>query len=169
MTDIHLSKPDLDDDQHEKLQPTIAILRQHPMYDCLVLVKKFKPEDNKYVLELPKFSSPTNNSSKSSVNGSPKSQGKMDRDCCTSKLKLTYLDGDDPLYQAPSTKEQNADDQLEEIVYVPMNGLLSRVDYYESIGVSVDSRVHGFAIGLKTSDRLTSSGAMTELQESPYQ
>jgi hypothetical protein len=97
--------------------------------------------------------------------------------CGRTKLVSVYLDGDDPIYQH-KLKQQNgtnnsngasAGDQQEggEIVYVPINGLLHRLNNFDRLGISIDSRVFAFAMGLKTAERFLTSSTEKEYQEAP--
>lgn len=139
---------------------TIAILRRHPMYDSLVLKKRFRSCLNGYTLEFP-------TTDIKSTNKNQQHQAK-ELNCCKTKLVSVYLDGDDPIYQCQEKKGSN---RLlppeEEVVYVPMNGLLDRLDNYDRHGVSIDSRVYAFAMGLKTAEKFLTTSSMKELQETP--
>lgn len=139
---------------------TIAILRRHPMYDSLVLKKRYRSCLNGYTLEFPTTNTKANNNSKLHQS--------KDRECCKTKLVSVYLDGDDPIYQC---KEKKGCNSLlpteEEVVYVPMNGLLDRLDNFDRHGVSIDSRVYAFAMGLKTAEKFLTTSSMKEIQETP--
>lgn len=174
-------------------QSTIAILRRHPMYDSLVLVKKYRPCLDGYILEFP--TSYTGNASASKPSdqtqtqeASPRRTSSTEYDsilgeaydagCGRTKLVSVYLDGDDPIYQH-KLKQQNGaggcnggngnGEQHEsgEVVYVPINGLLHRLNNYDKLGISIDSRVYAFAMGLKTAERFLTSSAEKEVQEAP--
>lgn len=163
---------------------TIAILRRHPMYDSLVLVKKWRPCLNGYSLEFPTSTQDTAQGQK--ANGLQQHQSTENNDqsalskpvcdvgCGRTKLVSMYLDGDDPIYQNQQLKlkqhqQQNGHDQQEEgeVVYVPINGLLHRLDKFDRQGISIDSRVYAFALGLKTAERFLTSSAEKEIQEAP--
>lgn len=166
---------------------TIAILRRHPMYDCLVLVKKFNSFLNSYTLEFPtKTMQPqvissdklvgdaaTKNDENLADNSSDDSQENQDQQqhCCKTKLRSVYLDEDDPVHNikleqaAGGLLAKNCDQ--EELVYVPMNGLLTRLDNFERHNIPVDSRVYAFAIGIKTAERFLTSSSMREVNETP--
>lgn len=154
-----------DDNTSTSALSTIAILRRHPMYDSLVLVKRFRACLNGYTLEFP-TSDPTNNEQQN--NTSATETTKQQKDCCKTKLVTVYLDGDDPIYQCQERKGKNGlMSQDGEVVYVPINGLLDRLDNYDQHGISVDSRVYAFAMGLKTAERFLTSSSMKEIQETP--
>lgn len=139
---------------------TIAILRRHPMYDCLVLRKRYRACLNGFTLEFP-----TN-----SVTSATTSETK---NCCKTKLVSVYLDGDDPIYLSQENKSktglltQHDNEKSGEMVYVPMNGLLTRLDNYDRHGIAIDSRVYAFAMGLKTAEKFLTTSSMKEIQETP--
>lgn len=136
-------------------QLTIAIMRRHTMYDSLILVKQHRPDRKGYSLEFP-----TNSNQKAA-----KSQSE-NRETCKTKLTSVYLDGDDPMYL--NVAESNGlNFENYEIVHVPLNGLLFRLDNYEKSGITVDGQVYAFALGLKTADKFLKSGSMKEIQETP--
>lgn len=139
---------------------TIAILRRHPMYDCLVLVKRYRACLNGYTLEFP------TSERADSQNQSPSSKNSH---CSRTKLVSICLDGDDPIYQCQekNCKNNNLSAQDGDLVYVPMNGLIDRLDGYGRRGISVDGRVYAFAMGLKTAERILRTDSMKEVQETP--
>lgn len=150
---------------------TITILHRHPMYDSLVLIKKYKTCLKGYSLEFP--TSDVNSKHQSSNNYENESNC-MDKNCCKSKLVSLYLDGDDPIYQS-SLENRNVQKEKKngllspegEIVHVPINGLLERLNNYDRHGISIDSRVYAFAMGLKTAEKFLSTSSIKELQETP--
>lgn len=225
---------------------TIAILRRHPMYDCLILVKKYRHCLQGYSLEFPidrvheNELMPTNespqevtDSKKSSSLENQKDKQQLNEqlltsECSQRRLVSRFLDGDDPIFRAccqlmhsgssagcgntesnnpsstgpaESTSKQIAaaveqslgtsnnnmihrissasdvvnpfveqiDDKGNqcELVHVPINGLLDRLEGYTRQGVAVDSRVYAFAMGLKTAERIMTTKSMKELQETP--
>lgn len=143
---------------------TIAILRRHPMYDSLVLIKRYRACLNGYTLEFPTSDIPAARES-----NKDKSTPSSSDNCSKTKLVSLYLDGDDPIYQCQeqNCKGNNLLSPEGEIVHVPMNGLLSRLDNYDKHGVSIDSRVYAFAIGLKTAEKFLSTSSIKELSETP--
>lgn len=142
---------------------TIAILRRHTMYDSLILVKQQRPNlNNSYSLELP------NSDTISSDIGENNLADSKSNDCPKTKLVTVYLDADDPIYQRQEEKNKKCRSKIEgEIVYVPTNGLLDRLDSYERRGVAVDSRVYAFAMGLHTAESFLTNSTMKEVQEAP--
>jgi len=151
---------------------TIAILRRHPMYDCLLLAKK--PTADGYVLELP-TSHVTNNcciwqeTTEGNEQNELRKQSKQLGSCRKSKLVTVYLDGDDPIYQREQEtyRKNETRDRECEIVHVPMNGLLDRLNNYEKQGIAIDGRIYAFAMGLKTAEKFLTSNSVREIQETP--
>lgn len=184
---------------------TIAILRRHPMYDSLVLVKKYRPCLGGYALEFPETDASeaselgdeqagTNNQENQALESSPTSW------CNQRRLVSHFLDGDDPIHNQllmnrpdvpvvgstgigagrlsrrptselltglVSSSASGRQTRADELVYVPINGLMDRLKNYTQSGLAVDGRVYAFAMGLKTAERLMVSSAMHELQETP--
>lgn len=157
---------------------TIAILRRETMYDSLVLVKNFRHCLNGYTLEFP--TTPISGSAvnadcrdtsgaktKSSENQALESaEHDHDLGCGRTKLVSLYLDGDDPMCQSPRNGF-GASKSEGDIVYVPINGLLDRLENFERHGIVIDSRVYAFAMGLKTAERILTSSTEKEIQEAP--
>lgn len=193
----------------------IVILRRHPMYDCLVLVKKFRTCLDGYALEFP--IDKLTESEMETFESEDQHQIELQQDhhqqqeaslsssdstsrCRNRRLVSRFLDGDDFMswtrsnsspnggsqdtlaadYLAQSAEvgspspvinpfEPQLDDKGEpcELVHVPINGLLDRLEGYTRSGVAVDSRVYAFAMGLKTSERILTTNSMKELQETP--
>lgn len=165
LTDNNKPSNQADNNQIDSLS-TITILHRHPMYDSLVLVKRYRTCLKGYSLEFPT----------SDVPNGPTGMCCREKNCCKSKLVSLYLDGDDPIYQSSqeNRKQMEANEknngQLasnEEIVHVPMNGLLDRLNNYDRHGISVDGRVYAFAMGLKTAEKFLSTSSVKELQETP--
>ena len=144
---------------------TIAILRRHPMYDSLVLVKRFRACLGGHTLEFP------TTSLESGELEANKEDHQHASDCCKTKLVSVYLDGDDPIYQSQEQADRRLANGISshegEVVYVPVNGLLDRLDNYDKHGISIDSRVYAFAMGLKTAEKFLTSSSMKEIQETP--
>lgn len=159
---------------------TIAIMRRHPMYDSLVLVKKYNPSLNSFTLEFP-TKNVANNSDHVDINNHEAKKNehfengdkfnKTDTSCGRTKLVSVYLDGDDPIYQSQCGENLAIDGfvpaETGELVFVPMNGLLDRLDNYDRHGTPADGQVYAFAMGLKTAERFLCSSTEKEIQEAP--
>lgn len=98
---------DIDEAGSDKLCSTIAILRRHPLYDGLILVKKFRRCLDGYVLEFPSMEASDLKELKENKNS----------DCLHRKLTVRYLDGDDPWLESSalmasmlSNKASNSND-----------------------------------------------------------
>lgn len=204
--------PPHDDHEHEDSCSTIAILRRHPMYDCLVLVKKYRACLQGHTLEFPldKCShhsepacreehsadaeninnrDPRTSGASSGTNSETAQPETTTKSCGRQRLISRFLDGDDPIYQSccnngldlsqdlessgggglvpPFAPQVDDNGQQCELVYVPINGLLDRLKGYTQSGVSVDSRVYAFAMGLKTAERILTTSSEKEVQETP--
>ena len=181
--------PISDNDELKNTCSAIAILRRHPMYDCLMLVKKYRACLNGYSLEFPADRVQEDEVTDSEIGDSAQPATACNRH----RLVSRFLDGDDPMFQAccvgstsagsensqsQSTQETDSivtpfmaqvDDKGDtcELVHVPINGLLDRLEGYTRTGVAVDSRVYAFAMGLKTAERIMTTKSMKELQETP--
>lgn len=194
------------------IRSIIAILRRHTMYDCLILVKKYRSCLRGFSLEFPldrvvdglEITGEDLDQSAELIGRSEDS----DASCGRRQMVSRVLDGDDPILQAsikqlsrvtsdsnitqngstdtgnsslerkasaprfelinPFSLEQVGDNgEPCELVLVPVNGLLDRLENYTRSGVAVDSRVYAFAMGLKTSERILTSTSLRELQETP--
>ena len=191
----------------------IATLKRHPMYDCLLLVKKFRTCLGHFALEFPidKLLENEKLEIDETTNRENATKSRSKLPCNQQRLVSRFLDGDDPILQQAASlglccstaaaattslahsqscanfvkTQSNQDDstpqqvlypfatQLDdkgdacELVHVPINGLLDRLENYTKEGVSVDSRVYAFAMGLKTAERLLTTQSMKELQETP--
>lgn len=186
----------------DQLCSVIGILRRHPMYDCLLLVKKYRNCLGGYSLEFPTDRLRPEELQVASDQDDDE-ENKAKPGCNQRRLVSRYLDGDDPMHQHTGTVatptsplppvvselirntscEANigepvylvdpfmaqVDDKGDhcELVHVPINGLLDRLEGYTRSQVAVDSRVYSFAMGLKTAERIMTTKSMKELQETP--
>lgn len=204
LTHDHSPKSDNNDTSDDaNTYSAIAILRRHPMYDCLVLVKKYRACLGGYSLEFPmdrlrddqegEQDDQHTDDGRSKKNGSA-SENNSTSKCGRRQLVSRYLDGDDPMHRACRTDNITSntenmtgheatcatgcllssfmpqiDDKGDicELVHVPINGLLDRLESYTRSQVAVDSRVYAFAMGLKTAERIMTTKAMKELEETP--
>lgn len=112
----------------------------------------------------------------------------VDPELCDNKLKLVSLiiDGDDPikndlLNQCSSGAASSCSDDDDsginkhectneclddiEVIPVPINGLLDRLNEYSRRNVVVDSRVYAFAIGLKKGEKMAAQALKGEQVE----
>lgn len=119
-----LDSPFSSDDDNRS---TIAILRRHPMYDCLVLVKKYRNCLRGYALEFPSENVREGTDEMMSRESSQvdlanqidskikdhsiKSEGEI-ISCRRRQLVSRFLDGDDPIYQLPCTAQSGLQEHL---------------------------------------------------------
>jgi len=84
------------------------------------------------------------------------------------------VDGDDPIRNTINgnghSNDSDSDDgnentKREEIIQVPVNGLLDRLTEYSKKGIVVDSRVYAFAIGLKKGEKLAQAQMLPDEAE----
>lgn len=140
---------------------TMEILRRHPMYDCLVLVKKYHKNLNYYVLDFPDDELLWQDCAEEV----PKCPGmRIIRSKVVDRLGVDWA----PKTRLSTSSESSTDEQIEpidSIVHVPINGLIDRLKTYTMNGTVVDSKVFSFAMGLKTGERLLTTSAMHEIQE----
>lgn len=79
------------------------------------------------------------------------------------------IDGDDPLQcthprnnQVDNGNGKGGHGAIVEVIHVPINGLLDRLNEYYNNGIIIDSRVYAFAIGLKKGERLARAACAPE-------
>jgi len=147
---------------------TIPFLRRHILCDCIVLVKQYRAPLRSCTLEFPsKFLDGISNVEatakkeveddtgyKATVVKHVSPQTAIDPDVTDGTIKLVslFIDGDDPIMNANRMAHKNPGDV--EVLEVPINGLLDRLNEYSRQGLVVDSRVYAFAIGLKQGEKL---------------
>uniref|UniRef100_G3MT56 Nudix hydrolase domain-containing protein n=2 Tax=Amblyomma TaxID=6942 RepID=G3MT56_AMBMU len=142
---------------------TLPILRRMLKYDCLVLVKQYRPSMKAFTLEFPAgVVDPQDGTSEVSALRRLNSQTGY---TCTGLKQTSPLTASDPVHTSCTTKlvsvEVNGDDlrnlnaqqkfgegEFYEVVQVPMNDVLQRLNDYSEDGYVVDSRVYAFALGL---------------------
>lgn len=171
----------LNDNQKENNQDdsscsTIAILRRHPMYDSLVLVKKYRNCLNGYSLEFPSdnlndelVQQDTGNTincinvkerhEKIDSNPSNNENSIHSKSCNRRRLVSRFLDGDDPMYQACSISgtEMSVNDSSE----LNYNNTHSSSSIHNSSTNSSISSSHPFA------QQIDDKGELCELVHVP--
>ena len=99
----------------------------------------------------------------------------LEPDISDGKLQFVSLtiDADDPLQSANCNNNNQSHDRsngshgdIVDVLKVPVNGLLERLERYHEAGYIIDSRVIAFAIGLKQGANLLKAEAVIE-NESP--
>ncbi|CAN8005492.1 unnamed protein product [Ixodes pacificus] len=132
-------------------------------YDCLVLVKQYRPSVKAFTLELPAgiVESPETSSQQSALRRlnsqtgytstgvkqvSPLTASDPIHTTCTTKIVSVEINGDD--LRNLNAQQKFAEGEFYEVVQVPMNDVLERLNDYSDEGYVIDSRVYTFAIGL---------------------
>ncbi|RWS24748.1 ADP-ribose pyrophosphatase-like protein [Leptotrombidium deliense] len=169
---------------------TIGILKRQIMCDSLVLVKQYRAPLKAYTLEFParviepqganpNFEDIINREIEDDTGYTSTDIKHISPLTALDPVRLVSLliDGDDPL-QHPSPKSLSTDSdsednnnghgQVVEVLQVPINGLLDRLNEYSKQGLVVDSRVYAFAIGLKKGEKLALSLVVPPMQETMY-
>jgi hypothetical protein len=168
---------------------TIAVLKKQIMCDALILVKQYRAPLKSYTLEFPASVFDTDDNIKKSANieiedatGYTSTSVKhispstsLDPDITDGKVKLVSvtIDGDDPIQRTSprNTASGNGGSngnrghgQIVEVIHVPINGLLDRLDKYSAGGLVIDSRVYAYAIGLKKGERAAVARYLAEAE-----
>lgn len=141
---------------------TLAVLRRLLKYDCLILVKQYRPALKQYTLELPagllnntekpeetairELKEETGYATASVKHTSPLTALDPGMSRCVMKLVTLEVNGDDTENHSPAQKPEDAG-QIE-VIHIPINELLTRLNDLSEQGVIIDSRVYCFAIGL---------------------
>ncbi|XP_066038815.1 ADP-sugar pyrophosphatase isoform X2 [Chamaea fasciata] len=141
----------------------IAVLQRTLHYDCIVLVKQFRPPINGYCLEFPAGLIEENESAESAALRELKEETGYKGEVveCTPALCLdpgmsnstthivsVIINGDEAENTRP---KQNLDDgEFVEVVSLPKNDLLQRIDeLVAEEHLAVDARVYTYALALK--------------------
>lgn len=99
----------------------------------------------------------------------------LEPDISDGKLQFVSLtiDGDDPIQNTNCNNNNQSHDSsngshgdIVEVLKVPVNGLIERLEKYHEAGYVIDSRVIAFAIGLRLGSNLHQSETVIE-NESP--
>lgn len=141
----------------------LPILRRMLKYDCLVLVKQYRPSVKAFTLELPagivespeitsqqsalrRLNSQTGYTSTGVKEVSPLTASDPIHTTCTTKIVSVEINGDD--LRNLNAQQKFGEGEFYEVVQVPMNDVLQRLNDYSDEGYVIDSRVYTFAIGL---------------------
>jgi hypothetical protein len=184
------STPMANDEQRVKKGDlcTIAVLRKQIMCDSLVLVKQYRAPLKAYTIEFPatvldNTATPTKLAAKEIADDTGYSSvvvkyisplTSLEPDISDGKLQFVSLniDGDDPM-QHPHCQNNNqsvggnygAHGDIVEVIQVPIDGLLDRLEQYDRRGIIVDSRVVAFAIGLEKGAKLLRPETVVETEQ----
>lgn len=141
----------------------LPILRRMLKYDCLVLVKQYRPSMKSFTLEFPagvvesgdstsehsalrRLNSQTGYTSTGVKQVSPLTASDPFHTACTTKLVSLDINGDD--LRNLNAQQKFGEGEFYEVVQVPMNDVLQRLNDYSEEGYVIDSRVYTFALGL---------------------
>jgi len=141
---------------------TLAVLRRLLKYDCLILVKQYRPALKQYTLELPAgLCDPTEKPYETAMRELKEETGYMtnavkhtspltalDPGLSRSTMKVVTLEVNGDQIENHFPKQRPQDAGLIEVVHIPINELLTRLNDYSEQGYVIDSRVYCFAIGL---------------------
>nr|XP_022302166.1 ADP-sugar pyrophosphatase-like isoform X1 [Crassostrea virginica] len=140
----------------------IAILKRMLKFDCIVLVIQYRPPMKCCTVEFPAGLVDAGESPEKAAlrelyeeTGYTASVKHVTPAICfdpgvgntTVQLVSVEIDGDDEKNQNPEQKTDES--EFIEVVRVPLNDLIERLNEYSSNGYSVDSRVYSYALGLQ--------------------
>ena len=95
----------------------------------------------------------------------------LEPDISDGKLQIVSMtiDGDDPMQSTNCSNNNQSHDRnngshgdIVEVLKIPINSLLERLEAYDSLGYVIDSRVMAFAIGLQRGQRFTMAETRVE-------
>ncbi|XP_054721691.1 ADP-sugar pyrophosphatase-like isoform X2 [Uloborus diversus] len=153
------SKPD---DGTPDCVGSLAVLRRLLKYDCLILVKQYRPALKRYTLELPAgLVDPLEKAEQTAIRElkeetgytgsvvkhiSPLTALDPGLSSCTMNVVTLEVNGDAVENHYP--QQSNHDEDQLDVIHIPINELLPRLNEYSEQGLIIDSRVYCFAIGL---------------------
>ncbi|XP_052285942.1 ADP-sugar pyrophosphatase-like isoform X2 [Dreissena polymorpha] len=137
----------------------IPILRRNLHYDCTILVKQFRPAFCKYTIEFPAGLLDPNETVETCAkrelkeetgytgvvkHSTPASALDGGMSNSTAQFLTVQIDGDLPENQNPEQKSE-----FIEVLTVPMDELLSKLNEYSTEGMVVDSRLYMYALAME--------------------
>lgn len=140
----------------------IAILKRMLKFDCIVLVLQYRPPMKCCTVEFPAGLVDAGESPETAAvrelyeeTGYTASVKHVTPALCfdpglgntTVQLVTVEIDGNDEKNQNPQQKTEES--EFIEVVLIPVDDLLQRLDDYAKSGYSVDSRVYSYALGLQ--------------------
>lgn len=140
----------------------IAILKRMLKFDCIVLVLQYRPPMKCCTVEFPAGLVDAGESPEKAAirelyeeTGYTASVKHVTPALCfdpglgntTVQLVTVEIDGNDEKNQNPQQKTEES--EFIEVVLIPLDDLLQRLDDYAKSGYSVDSRVYSYALGLQ--------------------
>ncbi|XP_033746416.1 ADP-sugar pyrophosphatase-like [Pecten maximus] len=148
----------------------IAVLKRLLKFDSLVLVKQYRPPMRAYTLEMPaglmdKKETPEQTAvrelkEETGYTATPKHISPITcMDAGTENVTLQMvtaeIDGDTDDNKNPKPNPEES--ECIEVVHVPMNDLIGKLNEFAKSGVVVDSRLYSYAIGLEMTKDNTQS------------
>ncbi|XP_066997025.1 ADP-sugar pyrophosphatase [Anabrus simplex] len=139
----------------------IAFYKRLLHYDCIILLKQYRPALNAYTIEMPAGLVEENETPVESairelkectgLSGNIKKIGPilaMDPGAsnCAMRLVTIEINGDEPDNLHIKTTVNS--DRFKEVLLIPVSELLEKLSAYASAGFIIDSRIDAFAIGL---------------------
>jgi len=141
---------------------TLAVLRRLLKYDCLILVKQYRPAIKQYTLEFPAgLVNPSEKPEETAIRELREETGyscssvkhvskltALDPGLSSSTMKVVTLEVDGDVLENHYPKQCDHDHKAIQVLHIPVNELLTRLNDFTEQGVVIDSRVYCFAIGL---------------------
>ncbi|CAL1264951.1 unnamed protein product [Larinioides sclopetarius] len=141
---------------------SLAVLRRLLKYDCLILVKQYRPALKKYTLELPAgVVEPHEKPDETAIRELKEETGyicsgvkhispltALDPGLSNSTMKVVTLEVNGDVVENHHPKQCDHDCNIIEVLHIPVDELLTRLNEYSEQGIIIDSRVYCFAIGL---------------------
>ncbi|XP_055929155.1 ADP-sugar pyrophosphatase-like isoform X2 [Argiope bruennichi] len=141
---------------------SLAVLRRLLKYDCLILVKQYRPALKKYTLELPAgVVEPNEKPDETAIRELKEETGyicsgvkhispltALDAGLSNSTMKVVTLEVNGDIVENHHPKQCDHDCNIIEVLHIPVDELLTRLNEYSEQGIIIDSRVYCFAIGL---------------------
>ncbi|XP_015903582.1 ADP-sugar pyrophosphatase isoform X2 [Parasteatoda tepidariorum] len=141
---------------------SLAVLRRLLKYDCLILVKQYRPALKQYTLEFPAgIVNPSEKPEETAIRELKEETGyicssvkhvsrltALDPGLTNSTMKVVTLEVDGDVLENHYPKQCDHDFHAIEVLHIPVNELLNRLNDFSEQGVIIDSRVYCFAIGL---------------------
>ncbi|XP_076312032.1 ADP-sugar pyrophosphatase-like isoform X4 [Tachypleus tridentatus] len=157
---------------------TIALLHRLLKYDCMILVKQYRPPLKAFTLELPaglidleetvedtalrELKEETGYSSAVVKHVSSVTALDPGLSSCTMKIVTVGVDGDSK--ENEHAMQTLTSDEFIEVLHVPVDQLLKKLNECSEQGMIIDSRVYSFAIGLAMGKKMAHAGDIPHLQ-----
>jgi len=137
----------------------MSVLKRVLKYDCIILVKQYRPPLKAYTLEFPAGLLDAGESAETAAHRelkeetgytavikhcSPVTCLDPGTEACTTILVTAEIDGDDPINK--DVQAHNDEGEFIDVVCIPTNQLLEKLNEYAQDGVVVDARVYSYAI-----------------------